>query len=144
MSPPEQRGQVVGSSRRRGRKRLQLDGDSSLRGGRVAVRRAQPFPSRLRENSMISSRVSARPKFYPDNVCFLALTVDAHGQDVALVGLELGNPRAAAQDDLRVMRWSLVGRLVPLPGGKGGAREHTKLGLTRSVPLVLKRCRAGS
>ena len=103
---------------------------------------------------MISSRLSARPRARRSSVAgclrlrsmelddllarlgqaegaheqrrrLLALAVDAHGQDVALVGLEL-EPRAAARDDLRVEQ-HLVGRLVAL-GGEVDARGANELG----------------
>ena len=104
---------------------VQLDQRLFLRGSRVAVERAQHHLVVAEELDDLLARLGEAEGADEQRSGLLALAVDAHGQDVALVGFEL-QPRAAAGDDLRVEQ-HLVGRLVAL-GGEVDARGANELG----------------
>ena len=104
---------------------VQLDQRLFLRGGRVAVERAQHHLVVAEELDDLLARLGQAEGAHEQRRGLLALAVDTHGQDVALVGFEL-KPRAAAGDDLRVEQ-RLVGRLVAL-GGEVHARGAHQLG----------------
>ena len=104
---------------------VQLDERLLLRGGGVAVERAQHHLARAEKFDDLLARLGEAEGAHEQRGRLLALAVDAHGQDVALVGLEL-EPRAAARDDLRVVD-GLVGGLVAL-GGEVDARRADELG----------------
>ena len=104
---------------------VQLDERLFLRSGRVAVERAQHHLVGAEELDDLLARLGQAEGAHEQRGRLLALAVDAHGQDVALVGLEL-EPRAAARDDLRIVD-GLVGRLVAL-GGEVDARGAHELG----------------
>lgn len=111
----EQRAGGVDGGRLAGTEALvELDERLFLRGGRVAVERAQHHLVVAEELDDLLARLGEAEGADEQRGRLLALAVDAHGQDVALVGLEL-EPRAAARDDLRVEQ-RLVGRLVALGG----------------------------
>ena len=91
---------------------VQFDKRLFLGSGRVAVERAQHHFGVAQKLDDLFARFCQAQGAQKQRRRLLALTVDAHGQHVALVGLEL-KPRTAARDDLRVVD-GLVGGLVAL------------------------------
>ena len=85
-----------------------------LRGGGVAVQRAQHHLGAAQDVDDLLAGLGQAHGTQHQRCGLLALAVDADGQDVALVRLEL-QPAAAAGDDLRVVN-QLVRRAVMLGG----------------------------
>ena len=123
--PLQQRARRVDGGRLAGAEALvQLDERLFLGGGGIAVERAQHHFVVAQKLDDLLARFGQAQRTQKQRGRLLALAVDAHGQHVALVGLEL-EPRAAARDDLRVVD-GLVRRLVAL-GGEVHARGAHEL-----------------
>ena len=91
---------------------VQLDKGLFLGGCRVAIEGAQHHFIGAQKVDDLLARLGKAEGADEQRGRLLALAVDAHGEDVALVGLEL-EPCAAARNDLRVVD-GLVRRLVAL------------------------------
>ena len=104
---------------------VQLDKGLFLGGSRVAIEGAQHHFIGAQKVDDLLARLGKAEGTDEQRGRLLALAVDAHGEDVALVGLEL-EPCAAARDDLRVVD-GLVRRLVAL-GREVHARGANELG----------------
>ena len=93
---------------------VQLDERLFLGGGGVAVERAQHHLGGAQKLDDLLAGLGQAEGAHEQGGRLLALAVDAHGEQVALVGFEL-EPRTAGRDDLRVVD-GLVGGLVALRG----------------------------
>ena len=122
----EQRAGAVDGRRLAGTEALvQLDERLFLRGGRVAVEGAQHHLGGTEQLDDLLAGLGQTKRAHEQRGRLLALAVDAHTQQVALVGFEL-EPRTAGGDHLRVVD-GLVGGLVAL-GGEVHARATDELG----------------
>ena len=93
---------------------VQLDKGLFLGGSRVAIEGAQHHFIGAQKLDDLLARLGKAEGTDEQRGRLLALAVDAHGEQVALVGFEL-EPRTAGRDDLRVVD-GLVGGLVALRG----------------------------
>ena len=112
---------------------VQLDERLFLGGGRVAVERAQHHLGGAQKLDDLLAGLGQAEGAHEQGGRLLALAVDAHGEQVALIGFKL-EPSATGRDDLRVVD-GLVGGLVAL-GGEVHARGAHELGDDHALGAV--------